>query len=361
MSRMLPFEPLRNPVPYGLPTKQWVGGSVVGSALGAKLAVGLRLERAIIASGALVIAASSGSTVRRLRERRRRGQRSRLVLGIAANARAVNASGATYARMPSDLYELFGVSPNAPASEIKRAYLRQQKIFHPDVAGDAGTEMSALLNDAYAVLGDTQKRSAYNRQLGSTGPGDIAEDLAPTWKRPVTGASREKRPVWTGVPRSRSLWDRVPEESRGARWAEQQFVYVDEWACIRCYNCCDCAPKSFCIDAVHDRARVFAQWGDSEEDLDWAVLSCPVDCISWVSREELQVLEHITAVKRYEMARQVNPFALALEFRLRQDASKAGLSSAGALGSRTTVGTIHQRIRLVVSGLSGALRQAAWA
>ena len=31
------------------------------------------------------------------------------------------------------------------------------------------------------------------------------------------------------------------------------------------------------MDADHIRARVFAQWGNSEDDLEWAVRSCPVE------------------------------------------------------------------------------------
>ncbi|CAE7734065.1 DJC76 [Symbiodinium pilosum] len=54
------------------------------------------------------------------------------------------------------------------------------------------------------------------------------------------------------------------------------------------------------MDADDTRARVYAQWGDNEDDLQWAKKSCPVDCISWVSRQELQVLEHVTAEHMFE-------------------------------------------------------------
>lgn len=49
-------------------------------------------------------------------------------------------------------------------------------------------------------------------------------------------------------------------------------VFVDEWTCIACRNCCDVAPRTFCIDADAGRARVFAQWGNGEELLDYAAL-----------------------------------------------------------------------------------------
>lgn len=39
------------------------------------------------------------------------------------------------------------------------------------------------------------------------------------------------------------------------------------------------------MDADHVRARVYAQWGNSEDDLEWAVKSCPVETHKlWRSR-----------------------------------------------------------------------------
>jgi hypothetical protein len=42
-------------------------------------------------------------------------------------------------------------------------------------------------------------------------------------------------------------------------------------------------------------AQVFAQWLNEEDDLQAAVESCPVDCIHWVERDQLPVLEHVMA------------------------------------------------------------------
>ena len=39
--------------------------------------------------------------------------------------------------------------------------------------------------------------------------------------------------------------------------------------------------------------QVFAQWLNVEDDLQAAVESCPVDCIHWVERDQLPVLEHV--------------------------------------------------------------------
>lgn len=37
----------------------------------------------------------------------------------------------------------------------------------------------------------------------------------------------------------------------------------------------------------------FVQWLDSEDDMQTAIDSCPVDCIHWVDKEQLPVLEHV--------------------------------------------------------------------
>ena len=71
----------------------------------------------------------------------------------------------------------------------------------------------------------------------------------------------------------------------------QQMVYVDEHACIGCYNCAVVAQSTFFMEEEHGRARVFEQWGDDDETIAIAIDTCPVDCIHYVPYEELVALE----------------------------------------------------------------------
>jgi DnaJ-class molecular chaperone len=64
-----------------------------------------------------------------------------------------------------DLYKTLGVAENADDAAIKKAYRKLAKEYHPDVTGNdkKKTERFKEINEAYAVLGDTQKRKEYDR------------------------------------------------------------------------------------------------------------------------------------------------------------------------------------------------------
>jgi len=83
-----------------------------------------------------------------------------------------------------DYYEILGVSRNASPDELKSAFRQLARQYHPDVnkSPDA-EERFKEINEAYAVLSDSEKRAAYDRfgHAGVRGPGggpDINVDFS---------------------------------------------------------------------------------------------------------------------------------------------------------------------------------------
>ncbi|WP_028399253.1 molecular chaperone DnaJ [Ectobacillus panaciterrae] len=69
-----------------------------------------------------------------------------------------------------DYYEVLGVSKTASKDDIKKAYRRLAKKYHPDVSTEAdATEKFKEVQEAYEVLSDDTKRAQYD-QFGHAGP-----------------------------------------------------------------------------------------------------------------------------------------------------------------------------------------------
>jgi len=84
---------------------------------------------------------------------------------------------------------------------------------------------------------------------------------------------------------------KVPRDEDTGEPIRNQAVYVDEHACIGCYNCAVIADNTFFMEEEHGRARVFEQWGDDDDTIACAIETCPVDCIHYIPYDELVELE----------------------------------------------------------------------
>src|SRR5437588_4880641 len=67
-----------------------------------------------------------------------------------------------------DYYEALGVTRDASAEEIRRAYRRLARQYHPDVNKEPGAEdRFKEISEAYEVLRDPEKRERYDRFGGN--------------------------------------------------------------------------------------------------------------------------------------------------------------------------------------------------
>ncbi|OMO59232.1 hypothetical protein CCACVL1_24977 [Corchorus capsularis] len=164
------------------------------------------------------------------------------------------------ARTKKNYYELLGVSADSNLQEIKEAYRKLQKKYHPDIAGQEGHEYTLMLNEAYEVLIKDDLRRNYDASMGP---------MRGKFGKTLSGYSS-----WKGPLRPHAL-------------------FVDANACIGCRECVHHASNTFVMDEALGCARVRVQFGDDDQKIDVSVESCPVNCIHWVDREELAVLEFL--------------------------------------------------------------------
>ncbi|KAL0918413.1 hypothetical protein M5K25_010420 [Dendrobium thyrsiflorum] len=183
-----------------------------------------------------------------------------------------------------DLYSLLGVERTSEAGEIRKAYRALQKRCHPDIAGPMGHDLAILLNQVYSVLSDPASRYAYDRVLLC---------LFSVFSFYYERSKHLEFQGYTGKP----IY---------SRWlghqAEQRAVFVDEVKCIGCLKCALHANNTFAIESVYGRARVVAQWADSEDKIFDAIKTCPVDCISSTQLWEKCFVLDSRVVERSDLA-----------------------------------------------------------
>jgi curved DNA-binding protein CbpA len=94
-----------------------------------------------------------------------------------------------------DPYEVLGVPRTATTAQIRAAYVARARTAHPDLVGGRGLDIMRAINEAWAVLKDARRRSAFDAAAGiaasATGRGPVDE--------PVATAAAGDRPHWTGA------------------------------------------------------------------------------------------------------------------------------------------------------------------
>jgi len=143
----------------------------------------------------------------------------------------------------NDYYEILGVSRDASPEEIKRAYRRQARKYHPDVAGPEAEDKFKDVGRAYEVLSDPQKRQLYDlggeSALGGGGGASAAggfggfADIFETFFGAAAGG-----PSRGPAPRGRRGQDalvRLEIDLHDAVFGAEHEIHVD--TAVRCATC----------------------------------------------------------------------------------------------------------------------------
>ncbi len=140
-----------------------------------------------------------------------------------------------------DYYEVLGVSRNATEDEIRRAFRRMARQYHPDVNQEEGAaDTFKEVNEAYEVLSDSQKRRYYD-QFGHSGPrgfgpgsagmpfDDLVGDIFESFFGQAAGGGRR------GPQRGGDLQYNITLTLEEAAFGVEREIEVQRWAsCPTC-------------------------------------------------------------------------------------------------------------------------------
>ncbi len=183
-------------------------------------------------------------------------------------------------------YAVLGVSENASYHEIKRAYRRLARKYHPDRNNSSFAEdMIKSINRAFETLSDETKRKEYDSMHYENGPPNVEEVHHSAQARPSPSQSNE--------------YDFRHDDVRARNYAQAtitQFldlpkgrfhVSVEPSLCMAYGTCERIAPRVFLLDKnkmINPKAKVESEVGADFETLLAAAHSCPTKAIKIVDR-----------------------------------------------------------------------------
>jgi curved DNA-binding protein CbpA len=107
---------------------------------------------------------------------------------------------------PKGFYACLGIDASAPQEAVVAAFRRKARVLHPDIAGRGNPGAFVEVKLAYDVLGNRERRAAYDRAARLAAPESLeGDDTRPPTSRPTRVYSRQPRvsdlplTVWGGM------------------------------------------------------------------------------------------------------------------------------------------------------------------
>jgi molecular chaperone DnaJ len=134
-----------------------------------------------------------------------------------------------------DYYDVLGVSSDAGADEIKRAYRQLARRYHPDISGDDRGTAFLEASRAYEVLRDPVRRHAYDGRLAAASRSDwLADEVAIDFPS-VASVLDRMRDSFFGGPRAAALSAEIVVTPQEAFWGALVPLHVPlRRTCPRC-------------------------------------------------------------------------------------------------------------------------------
>jgi molecular chaperone DnaJ len=190
-------------------------------------------------------------------------------------------------------YAILGVSEKATQLEIKKAYRRLARKYHPDRNSTAHAEdMIKRINAAYEVLSDGHKRDHYDRDgFDKASEPEPAPDMHEHHVKSHAHETHEEHEQ-TRAERLRQRKETpVAEHYHGPTQIETPksrfHIIVEPSLCMAFGSCETLAPKVFVVEKnkrVNPKARVESEVGAELDTIYAAAQTCPTKAIKIIDR-----------------------------------------------------------------------------
>ncbi|NOJ26521.1 MAG: hypothetical protein DA330_00715 [Nitrososphaera sp.] len=178
-------------------------------------------------------------------------------------------------------YAVLGVSERAGPQEIKKAYRRLARKYHPDKnSSNTAEEMIKKINAAYEVLSDPSKRDQYDSPSFENVQAPEPEPYSP----PPSNAAPEPEV-------DRQKVETVSDYYFGSTYIETPksrfHIIVEPSLCMAFGSCETLAPKVFVVEKnkrLNPKAIVESETGADFDTIYSAAQTCPTKAIKIIDR-----------------------------------------------------------------------------